>query len=449
MEPEGTPQDSLDVHLRWPGSGPGPTVANDVRRGERDARAVGADDGEVDEDGGALSSGPDFRHLPEPVFVTSADPGHAAFASIAIRLDALSSATTMLRTVVNDRLSDYSERVERAQSAGGREFEDQRRLQERAWSDIRTALSASEEALSVLKRASAGLLDRLAEFDANQESRLDKVSEHIEQLDKTVNSLVTKPAVDVTPVIEGLATLQAQLGPAFRAATEPDRAAFAALLDKVSVIDTNQEARMDRVSKHIEQLANAVFALSAKPEIDLAPIIEGLGAVPDSTDIFTAVAEELQQSLERQAAAQAEDLERMVDTIEDLGRTVAAAIVPPAPDPTPDLLAGLQRLADKIDTLPQPAPDVVAGLQHLADKIDTLPRAAPGPPPDLLAGLQDLADKVESLRRRIALRARQEPLLDEAAIDALADAIASRLAPVSPPDPDLQSPGRNRRGRRE
>jgi hypothetical protein len=160
----------------------------------------------------------------------------------------------------------------------------------------------------------------------------------------------------------------------------------------------------------------------------------------------------------------------MVDTIEDLGRTVAAAIVPPAPDPTPDLLAGLQRLADKsdtlpqpapdllaglqhladkIDTLPQPAPDVVAGLQHLADKIDTLPRAAPGPPPDLLAGLQDLADKVESLRRRIALRARQEPLLDEAAIDALADAIASRLAPVSPPDPDLQSPGRNRRGRRE
>jgi hypothetical protein len=355
----------------------------------------------------------------------------------------------MLRTVVNDRLSDYSERVERAQSAGGREFEDQRRLQERAWSDIRTALSASEEALSVLKRASAGLLDRLAEFDANQESRLDKVSEHIEQLDKTVNSLVTKPAVDVTPVIEGLATLQAQLGPAFRAATEPDRAAFAALLDKVSVIDTNQEARMDRVSKHIEQLANAVFALSAKPEIDLAPIIEGLGAVPDSTDIFTAVAEELQQSLERQAAAQAEDLERMVDTIEDLGRTVAAAIVPPAPDPTPDLLAGLQRLADKIDTLPQPAPDVVAGLQHLADKIDTLPRAAPGPPPDLLAGLQDLADKVESLRRRIALRARQEPLLDEAAIDALADAIASRLAPVSPPDPDLQSPGRNRRGRRE
>jgi len=494
MEAQRTPADGLDVQLRWPGGGSGPTDENDPRRGHEHGQSE-ADESAVVEDLGH-SSRPEIRHLPEPVFITSADPGHAAFASIAIRLDALASATTMLRTVVSDRLSDYSERVERAQSAGGRDLDDHRRLQERSLSDIRAALSASEEALSVLKRASASLLDKLGEIDTNQEGRLDRVSQHIEQLTKVVVGLGTKPDVDLAPVIEGLEAIQAQLEPALRAAMEPDRAATAALLDKLGEIDTNQEGRLDRVNQHIEQLANAVIGLSAEPEVDLAPVIEGLetlqtqlepairaamdpdraaahaasvtaalerlehtltttlAASPKSpTDILASMAEEMQQNLERQAAAQAEDLERILDTIEDLGRNQPVADAQSAVTPSPDLLAGLQNLADKIDSLPHPAPtptpDILAGLQNLADKFDTLPQPIPTPTPDVLEGLKDLADKVESLRRRIALRARQEPVLDENAIESLATALANRLVlPYGGAGTDSAPPGSRRRGRR-
>ena len=122
----------------------------------------------------------------------------------------------------------------------------------------------------------------------------------------------------------------------------------------------------------------------------------------------------LEETVGRLASAQAEDLERILDTVESA----------PAPQPA---------------TLSLSAPDAerLARIEEELRKLGRQPKAT-GVAPDIdgtaLEQMASLGSQIEALRRRMAVRARpQAPTLDAETLDAIADAVAARLAPGSGP----------------
>jgi hypothetical protein len=454
MESEGLPPDDLDVRLQWPGGNPDPVSPGESGRQPEEQ----SDPGEQP----AISTG--STSSTDLALMGRVDVTHAALASIAMRLDALTSATAALRSLFGDRLTDYGEHVARVQASSSRDLEELRRLHERTLAQIDTSLNETEEAIRRLDRAAGTLLSRFDDLDGSVGDRLDRLSQHFETL---TTQLADRPDVDLTPLTTHLQHLEA-LTTQFADRPQPDLDELARVLAEV-----RERLQPAPVADPASDPA-AIHAASVTAALErLEHAISGLAARDAGPDEDSGELDHVRDTLERLATAQAADLERVLEAIEEIGRRET-------PASHTDMASGFARLDAKMEGLPTGSNselvDLVAQLNTRVDelaeqmrsgtdlsavdkavsrldrKLDVMAKRPSEPTPAaggaaILAAIEALTAQVETLRRRIALRGRQGPLLDAAALETVAEAVARKLAPV-PPMAEVPPASERRRGRR-
>lgn len=302
MDPERPPANDLDVRLRWPAVEPG---AEDVS---------GAPDSPEDteepttEANGAIPV--ELEMTTSLARTSSPDP---VLGSIAIRLDALANSTALLRSLIGERLADYSNQVARAQSLSTRDLEDYRRGHDRTLAEIEASLRESEGAVQHLERSVAATTSKLDEMG-------DKLHDRIERL----------------------------------------------------------EEQLEAMGSSLGQVESRLGVLAAPPTVDRDAL------------------EQLQQAVAQLGDMQSDEVERMIDAIERL--------------PAADRLAALDERVDAIAEFVSRSSTADTEMERLADQVENLTRG------------------VEILRKRIALRARQDAGLDRDAVQAIAASIAEQIA---------------------
>lgn len=242
----------------------------------------------------------------------------AALGSIAVRLDALTNSTAMLRSLIGERLADYSNQVTRAQSLATRDLEDYRRGHDRTLTEIEASLRESEGAVQHLERSVAATSSKIDEASDRLNGRIERLEDQLEAVGRSLQQV---------------------------------------------------ERRLDGIS--VGQGGGETLA-------------------------------RLEETVARLGDAQAEEIARVFEAIEQL--------------PATDRLAALDERVDAIaEFVSRSGQD--DELERLADQVASLTRG------------------VETLRKRIALRARQEQGLDQKSVQAIAASIAAQMAAVPQPAP--------------
>lgn len=348
--------------------------------------------------------------------------------------DQVSAAATAQRTELAGTVDRLGDNMETAMAASQ---EAARTGNERMVADIATLTETMADALSQV----ADRLERLAQSNTGQEDvveavadALDDVTGRVDDLEQAehsrhdrlmaligeVGTATDDRTVDLRPVTAALANIEVSVE-ALTQSTEDDRG-VAGLVERVEALESSLADRFDRttteavraLSSAVEQAAEQIKTASPRP-VDLSSVT-AMTRIEDRLSELTrqreeneqatrATVEGLEEMVARLASAQAEDLERILDSVENFT----------APAETPVSLVGVdaQRLAR-----------IEAELGVLAQQR----------PPTLSAEtesvvgeqLASLGTQLEALRRRLAVRART-PMLDDDAIDALADAVAARL----------------------
>jgi hypothetical protein len=366
MDAAGSNPDDLDVRLRWPES-EDEASAPPYRGGSRSERVDTAPGQDVTSGPGGpeqLPLGSELVRSLSPASTRSpatADGNHAALAAIALRLDALTSATALLRNSVNDRLTEYGEQALRVQAASGRDLEDYRRLHDRSLTEIDAGLTASEEALHRLERATTDAITDLDRISRHFDSRLDRVQELVTDV---ANAPAPAPT-DLGPVLDHIGGL----------AEQSDRvsAQLGALLGR-------PEPDLTAVRDGLGEVLAEVQDFSRRPEpvaTDLSPVLETLDAVQDALERLAVRPETPPADLTPVEA----DLALLRDSMEDL----AARPAPPPTDLTPvqEGLAAVQRTVEQLAAQPDPEPLDVGPILEILE--------------DVRAGMEELARRPEAL----------------------------------------------------
>ncbi|MGI8492704.1 MAG: hypothetical protein ACR2NJ_08100 [Acidimicrobiales bacterium] len=394
----------------------------------------------------------------------------AALASIALRIDTLTTTTTTFRTLMSDRLTDYGEQVNRAQSTTSRDVDEYRRLQERALADIEAALSETEASVHRLDRTTASVATKVEAVTADLESQLDRLGERMhhelsgiaDEIRGSVNasSRDLKEGLDsleestAGALIEVATRLERLAGRSDGATTDPE---LRRLLDSVAPLAAAVASFPDTLSPVSEAVSKVAFSVARVEELTSAI------AESSSEEGHTEAMQELRRSLDAISADVAElgasgqeHLDRALDQLVDrlgatpspwtsegtatalarLENTIAnlASAQLPERDRDPPATTALSSLEETIERLSSAQAE---DLERILDAIEDLNQglnarlgAAPAGPStseEVMDQLRRLTEQVEAVRRRIALRARPAPAIDEAGIVALADALADRL----------------------
>ena len=239
------------------------------------------------------------------------------------------------------------------------------------------------------------------------------------------------PAPPVPTQPRGLASTGVDAGTGMDAGTatagtgrgEADEALRAGIERLVSTLEelAQRLAPLDDLSQRVEEPTRGIQLLDTLPEQveglatrlaalgDLPERLATLGEVPDRLGEVATRMEDLRTHLEQLAGAPA-----LLDSLVSRTSRIEEA------------LAGVSRhLASTVERLEGVSDDVgplAAGVDRLGLAHD-----------EQSGALTALRDEVRALRRRIPLRGRPQPALDEPTIAALADAVAARLATASPP----------------
>lgn len=208
MDSEPSGPDDLDVELQWPEN-------QDVEReslGPRGRARKRAHD--RDEAPGELVAGANDWPGSEPTV-----------AALAIRLEALAGATTMMKIAISDRLTDLSDQVTRASQAESRNLDDYRLSHDRVVADLRERMAQLEAEFT---------RTNLERARAQQE-----LDERLKLLGELLEDLVA-PAVEVL--------LQQ---------SQESRADRAALQKAMSGMAAQQAERLDAIRQRVEAVEMA------------------------------------------------------------------------------------------------------------------------------------------------------------------------------------------------
>jgi chromosome segregation ATPase len=258
MESERNRSDDLDVSLQWPDRDPAEQAP--------------------DRDSGEPAPKPAFPPRPDPEYVET-DPHLAVqlaagsigenaqipLASIAIRLEALSAATTMMRVAVSDRLSDLHDQLARAMSTTARDMDDYRRLHDRALADLRAQMISIETGLA---RVASEPGDIRQALDASLSQRLEPVSQAAEAR----LALLEEVRASLTELV----------------ATQRDRfnqleAEMAATRVELKQAEAARAGAATEQASQLEQLAGRLEALEARPAAAPA-VVQGLEALTEQVE---------------------------------------------------------------------------------------------------------------------------------------------------------------------
>jgi hypothetical protein len=163
MESGETSTDDLAVRLRWPESQSEPIAGDPPSEQEPVAAAPPPEqqDLRVYPPGGPP---PESGNLPSTIPGLSdsrTDALMTALTTLAFRVDALSATTTAFRTLINDRLSDQTDKMGRAYASIARDVDEHRRAQDRSLGHLDEALRETDVALTRVERINAQITTRL------------------------------------------------------------------------------------------------------------------------------------------------------------------------------------------------------------------------------------------------------------------------------------------------
>ncbi len=316
------------------------------------------------------------------------DSLQAALASIALRIDALTSTTSTFRNLVSDRLTDYAEQVGRLAAGAASDLDDYRHLHERSLEQIRRSVGDAEDNLRKLSRMVGDLELKTVGLVAAVRENGDAVDHLLSERDHVSDTLLRS-------------------------------------LDRVGLqVQTGLEQGLEETAASMARLEDAVAELAAGGSGQSVDRLDAMiAALTKERERQLAVSAQLQDSL----VALADDRARSGDNIGRLEQAIGAVTT------THD--RGLSKLASRIDA----RMDQIAGaLEGLAgeDLAAILTR--------LDARLKELSTEVVSGRDRETARGLTQL---SAQLDGVAGMIAesraerqpleARLSRVSPAAPDL------------
>jgi DNA repair exonuclease SbcCD ATPase subunit len=447
MDSEKPPPEDLDVRLYWPGEERRPTERPARPKSPtraRPQRAEGADAEMV------------RPQIEATAAIPAGDPVGATLGSIAMRLESLANTTALLRTVVADRLADYSDQVARAQSISARDLEDYRRGHERMLGDIEASLREGENSIQRLERSTSDALTRLEEATRQLGGRLETVHDRLEnvsrledatrqldnrleavhdrlenvsrledatrQLDNRLEAvhdrLENVPRLDETTrkLESTLQAIQERLEERSAAEQQPAATDISQILDVLlelrSELDTKSD---DQAEVLVETVTTALARIeSAMPKAQgeaMARLLELVGELHTRRDALNTPDAEGEGAVASSIAIErldksAESIARLEDAVSRLGEAQAE---------------DLERLMDTIESLGAPEGSFVAArINHFSRQLDALDK------------------KLDVLRRRIALRARSDQSLDAETVERLAEAVAALLSPEAQAEPPTE-----------
>jgi hypothetical protein len=395
----------------------------------------------------------------ELILAGRTDSLQAALASIALRIDALTSTTSTFRNLISDRITDYAEQVGRLGASAAGDLDDYRHLHERALEQIRRSVGEAEDNIRRLSRSVGDLDSKVAALVAAVRESGDVVDQMVSERDQVSDTLVrTLARVEDTlaELTEGKgATSFARLSDMIGAlAAERDRqmAVWAELEQVVVALADDREHSSDvmgRLERGISEmtvgrergLAKALARLEARID-EVAGAMTGI-AGDDMAATLTRLDTRLKEMSTELVVGRDRETAKALALLSGQVDGLAGMIAEGRADLSP-IEARLNRMAR---TAPPAAPVDLAGLYARLDELaDVVGRGTAAPGRALASGPiadnqlldrfdqlgQQLGEQLEALRRRIALRARATaPALDEATVAAIADAVVARLQQVA------------------
>lgn len=272
---------------------------------------------------------------------------------------------------------------------------------------------------------------RLDDLDSSNRSRHDRLIAAVEDL-----RLKRGTPVDLEPVTRGLErveTLLEALADAAASTDSRDETAAAAAVERLEGLEASIGARFNEavtgavrdLTETAERAADQIKA--AVPPATERSTLAAMARIEDRMAEMTRQRDEqdqttqealdiLEETLGRLASAQAEDLERILDTVENVPPPPA----PPKPLALPLSAVDVQRLTRIEDELRKVSRQPKSGI--LPSDVDST----------ALEQMTALGNQIEALRRRMAIRGRSEtPGLDASTLEAIAEAVVARLSPSS------------------
>lgn len=126
----------------------------------------------------------------ELILAGRTDSLQAALASIALRIDALTSTTSTFRNLVSDRITDYAEQVGRLAASASGDLDDYRHIHERAIEQIRRSVGDAEDNLRRVGRSVGDLDAKVGALIAAVRESGDAVDQITSDRDTVSDSLV-------------------------------------------------------------------------------------------------------------------------------------------------------------------------------------------------------------------------------------------------------------------
>lgn len=290
-----------------------------------------------------------------------------------------------------------------------------------------------QDVVEAVAQALDDVAARLDDLDSTNRSRHERTVAAIADLRSKRSQ---PPPVDLGPVTSGLDRVETFVEALVDAADDRagTRDTLIAAVERLEGLQTTIADQLDQAaSRAIGNLTDAAERAANQIKTAVPPVterstlaamtrIEGrMAEMSRQREEHDEAAQEALDAMEatvgRLASAQAEDLERILDTVEN---------TPAPPDPA---------------TLTLSAADAerLARIEDEIRKLSRQPRAT-SVSPDIdgtaLEQMASLGNQIDALRRRMAVRARpQAPTFDAEALDAIAEAVAARLATTSSPGP--------------
>ncbi len=363
----------------------------------------------------------------ELILAGRSDSLQAALASIALRIDALTSTTSTFRNLVSDRITDYAEQVGRLATGAAGDLDDYRHLHERALEQIRRSVGEAEDNIRRLSRSVGDLDTKVGSLVAavrDSGDAVDQMTTERDQVSDTLLRSVERVEMALVELTEGkgagsLARLNDMIS-ALAGERERQEGAWAQLEATVVAMADDREHGADvlvrleravteltagrergltkalaRLEARFEELSTAVAGL---PGDDLAATVSRLDAR------LKEMSTELVVGRDRETARALAQLSAQVDGIAGLvaeGRTdlspiearlnrLARAVPQPASIDLGEVYARLDELADVV--VQHAAPD----LSELEAHLDQLARSAE-PDPTWATAIQRLERLLPSL----------------------------------------------------
>ncbi|MGH9125529.1 MAG: hypothetical protein ACRDZ8_12500, partial [Acidimicrobiales bacterium] len=371
------------------------------------------------------------EHAPRPTVTTHelilagrTDSLQAALASIALRIDALTSTTSTFRTLVSDRITDYAEQVGRLATSAAGDIDDYRHLHERAIDQVRRSVTDIEDNIRRLGRS-------VGDLDAKVNALVSAVHDSGDAIDQWSS--------DRDQVSDGMVRSLERIEDAMTELTEGKGAASFGRLDEIVVSLIAENDRQRAVWTELQQLVVALADDRERAADVLARLERGIADMTVGRERgLTKALARLEARIEEVGAAMtgisADDLAATLSRLDTRLKELSTDLVVGRDR---DVTRALTQVSGQVDELAGLIAESRVDLSPLEARLNRLART-PAPQPsidltELYARFDDLAETVSQRGHDLGdLQGRLEQLAEGSAPDpSWGDAI-ERLERVLP-----------------